>query len=682
MRRHRKKRTVTKYNLRQFKDPNQIVVKPCKVQLRPLSDCWLGWGQFATGPGGDQRKSSLDQDMDKTDPVADSESGIGETSTASRIDDLNDSLDELILSTSDSDSEDGNSSVEILSSESEMPPPLRVWRIKREIKTEAELPGDDPTGTNEGCFNFKLLRRVMVESDQDERNLDKKSTLDNKGPCKDPTSEEQNKGMDNLDNNCEKGKSDSPIPELDCSEPLENSVNVITLHRINESEVGSDLDDHENEEVPACNTATEVDKSISEVECDSDQNSLPIPSDILVSSNPRVVYDLSSGKESESDISTDGENSYADLRLESSEDEIVSPDSTNKPLLEQSVICEEDQTYDKVIECSPTLLRPSTVEPEQSGDWDVIMIDREVPEVSPTIGREPAEKHARADGNARIPDVEDEIPILVVRQETNQSSDHQTQPQVIRLDADVSTEGVAVVRQELTHSRNPTGPQIIRLDAPDPIRPLVRQQPIHSRDPTGPQIIRLDAPDAERMDLDVPESPSPEVVQLDESLDTDCQVLGERMYQSSPPPLISNRSLIASTRFQFIESHSVERTQWVNYPRNVDPDYDEIVEVAPSSSSVSVLGFSHPSPGVDYRIPNHGSKTYDVNLSKRSTSTSKTYNVNLPKRPPELPTYNRMGPHTASAMSSPGPQRQPYSYYEEETSDNEVIEIDDIIDLG
>merc|ERR1712150_216985 len=42
-----------------------------------------------------------------------------------------DSIDELIKSSSDSD--DSSNSVEILSSDTEAPPPLRIWRIKKEI---------------------------------------------------------------------------------------------------------------------------------------------------------------------------------------------------------------------------------------------------------------------------------------------------------------------------------------------------------------------------------------------------------------------------------------------------------------------------------------------------------------------------------------------------------------------
>merc|ERR1719481_512204 len=57
-------------------------------------------------------------------------------------------------------------------------------------------------------------------------------------------------------------------------------------------------------------------------------------------SMPHVVYDLSSGQESESSVSTDGENSYADIRLRSSDEDVREVEQANA-----SVICEDLQRH-------------------------------------------------------------------------------------------------------------------------------------------------------------------------------------------------------------------------------------------------------------------------------------------------------------------------------------------------
>ena len=146
IRKFRKKRSTAKYNLRQFKAPESSRVKPCFVRLQTLSD--------------DLIKSCVKEEIKF--PV---EPGM---------DDLTDSIDELILSSSES--YDNSSSIEILSSETEAPPPLRIWKIKTEIKTEPdpvisetfeEYHDELDCDKIEENFNFKLLHRIVSEDSTD-----------------------------------------------------------------------------------------------------------------------------------------------------------------------------------------------------------------------------------------------------------------------------------------------------------------------------------------------------------------------------------------------------------------------------------------------------------------------------------------------------------------------------------
>ena len=206
---------------------------------------------------------------------------------------------------------------------------------------------------------------------------------------------------------------------------------------------------------------------------------------------------------------------------------------------------------------------------EETGDWDVIMVDKEVPEVS----------------------------------------------------------GITKVNHKYVRHGVPSDDDIPTL--------IVRTQPAPARATPGPQVIRLDAPDSEMLSI---ETPSPEVVDLDD--DAECQVLdqSQALYPSSPPPLISNRARGSK--------QSAGKTQF-----RLPPDCDEVLEVRPSSS--------------------------------RNTNPHRAYNVNLPKRQSELPTYNRMGPKTATANILPdaGLMRVSTPFYENTSENCDIVEVDEVINI-
>ena len=120
-RRRRRRRANCKYNLRQLSAP-VLLSRPCQVDLPPLpievfrseDFNWQDWEE-------DQRRDPREAD-----------SQVSWISPGPKSPDTpgDDSIDELIRSSSDSDSDDSTNSVEILSSDTENPPPLRTWRIK------------------------------------------------------------------------------------------------------------------------------------------------------------------------------------------------------------------------------------------------------------------------------------------------------------------------------------------------------------------------------------------------------------------------------------------------------------------------------------------------------------------------------------------------------------------------
>eukprot|EP00090_Calanus_glacialis_P029156 TRINITY_DN46787_c0_g1_i1.p1 TRINITY_DN46787_c0_g1~~TRINITY_DN46787_c0_g1_i1.p1 ORF type:complete len:552 (-),score=182.42 TRINITY_DN46787_c0_g1_i1:176-1699(-) len=506
-----------------------------------------------------------------------------------------------------------------------MPPPLRVWRIKREIKVEAEAvidnidevtSCDESIDASEGSFNFKLLHRVIAEADGE-------MVMDDQTPEEQPTEE------DMVEDHVGKDEFDEIVIDLDSSDPVDSNK-----ENNGEAEKGSEIADQQTvveEEPVSCRRSTSADKSnnddsvdelldeemydkddncgdaivddgvddllvddelstsgevliddsvdellvdeepnsVDELLVDEDRNSIDdLLADEDSTSKPRVVYDLSSGQESESEVSTDGENSYADLRLESTDEDIGDSEQgiPNDHNMNASVICYGEQG-------PPPPLRNSVTEVEEPSDWDVIMVDKEVPEVTPTGSSVSQSIRVNSKYVRHQVILDDGIPALVVR-------------------------------------------------------------PKHT--PHGPQVIKLDAPDAEMLNVD---SPSPEVVDIED--DPDCEVLEQDVYPSSPPPLISNRS-----RLLMDDIHPVGMTQY-----RLPPNRDEVVEVRPSNSS-------------------------------RSVAAMKAYNVSLAKRPSELPTYNRMRPNTASASILPdnGTERLANPFYQA-VAENEIIEVDEVINL-
>ena len=127
-RRRRRRRANCKYNLRQLSAP-VLLSRPCQLcQLnlpphpievfRSENFNWQDWEE-------NLRRESREE-----------ESQVSWISPGPKSPDTpgDDSIDELIRSSSDSDSDDSANSVEILSSDTENPPPFRAWRIKAWFK--------------------------------------------------------------------------------------------------------------------------------------------------------------------------------------------------------------------------------------------------------------------------------------------------------------------------------------------------------------------------------------------------------------------------------------------------------------------------------------------------------------------------------------------------------------------
>ena len=131
------------------------------MTIKPLSGNGGRWEEFVKNMAHKSEEQEVKPSRELPESV-----GIVDSSSVTGI---ADSMDEQILSSSES--ENGNSSVEIMSSESEMPPPLRVWRVKKEIKVDPETVIDNVDNatardksydcdTSQGRFNFKMLHRT------------------------------------------------------------------------------------------------------------------------------------------------------------------------------------------------------------------------------------------------------------------------------------------------------------------------------------------------------------------------------------------------------------------------------------------------------------------------------------------------------------------------------------------
>lgn len=344
--RRTKKKVRTRQNARKRRDPGKVRLKQCTVKLIPLSGIGINWKNHVRIVNEEIEPVTVEEPID--DLVKDVTLNDEEDLVY-----LSDSIDELLVPSS-SESYNSDSSIEILSSEGEMPTPLRVWRIKKEIKMESVIQNvDEITHCDnfgrKGSFGVKNpIQKVLSAPEENAMDMNLTTSYNNQ------TYETNGENSDI-----------SVIGEIGGiseSKTFENPSS--TTEFTNMAEIGSEK-----------NTSGFIDENETKLkgpELDTNKNTHDAP-------KPYVVYDLSSDEESENNVSTDGENSYAELRLHSNGEDLSEVED-----IDASVICEDLPRQEGILEYPVS--QPNRESPQaakQLGDWDVIMVDAEVPEILP-----------------------------------------------------------------------------------------------------------------------------------------------------------------------------------------------------------------------------------------------------------------------------------------------------------